>query len=165
MQTNPQINTGTPSICKYSMCHVIVPLHHMFICQTWWEEKQNNKQSLTSSASQWCSSPTLRHLQREQQQAEVKNTLLLAEKCKQAASERASERGPSHIWTLVLLPSLYLPVLPSALQQITVLIFILDQHFLFSLSVQSVLPVAWIQMLIHRCFNLLSGDIPTFLCL
>lgn len=51
---------------------------------------RNNEQLLTSSASQWCSSPTLQHLHREQKQAEVKNTLPLAGKCKQAANETLS---------------------------------------------------------------------------
>lgn len=63
------------------------------ICQRWWEERQNNEQPLTSSASQWCSSPTLQHLQREQKQAEVKNTLPLAEKCKQAAKRGCLTSG------------------------------------------------------------------------
>lgn len=65
----------------------------MIICQSWWEERQNNEQPLTSSASQWCSSPTLQHLQREQKQAEVKNTLPLAEKCKQAAKRGCLTSG------------------------------------------------------------------------
>lgn len=65
----------------------------MLICQRWWEESQNNEQPLTSSASQWCSSPTLQHLQREQKQAEVKNTLPLAEKCKQAAKRGCLTSG------------------------------------------------------------------------
>lgn len=75
------------------------------ICQRCWEEKQNNEQLLTSSASQWCSSPTLQHLFREQKQAEVKNILLLAEKCKQAAREAASHLDPC-LAPLPLPPSL-----------------------------------------------------------
>lgn len=99
------------------LIHIV--LKHILISQRCWEEKQNNEQSLTSSASQWCSSPTLQHLQREQKQAEVKNTLPLAEKCKQAASKAVSHLDPC------LAP---LPLPPSfGISSTTALIFILDQ--------------------------------------
>lgn len=87
--TDRQINVGAPSTFKYSKCMCLCCCDTL-ICQRWWEENQHNEQSLTSSASQWCSSLTLQHLQREQKQAEVKNTLPLAEKCKQAAGEAVS---------------------------------------------------------------------------
>lgn len=112
------------------------------------------KQSLTSSASQWCSSPTLQHLRREQKQAEVKNILLLAEKCKQAARKAASHLDPC----LASPPPFYLPASASSL------IFILQQHPVLSycratrdsallVITRSGLSVVWIQMAKQRCLN------------
>lgn len=97
-------------------------LNHWFLCQTWGEEKQNNEESLTSSASQWCSSLTPQHLQREQKQAEVKNTLPSAGKCKQSSQWRHLTSGQ-----LSCSPSLCLQASVLAQRHISVLLFITEQ--------------------------------------